>query len=263
MLLQDKVVIISGIGPGLGTMLAVHAAAEGARGVVVSARRAEGLDEAERAVAETGARCAVLKQVNDIRDASSCDRLVSATVERFGRIDALVNNAFVQGEFSTVMTADLDAWHVQYGTNLIGTLKMSRAVIEQMKTQEDGGAIVMVNTKAARAVASFPVIGYAASKAALAYATKALALEVGPYGIRVNSLHPGWIWGDVSRAHVHDHPEQWGNEEEAHAQINGRAALPRAATEDEVADATLFLVSDYARAITGASLDANAGEYMP
>lgn len=262
MLLRDKVVIISGIGPGLGIRLAVHAASEGARGVVVSARRASGLEEAEDAIRATGAPCEVLRCVNDIREEASCQRLVAETVERFGRIDGLVNNAYAQGTFAHVMDADLDSWHVQYDTNVVGTLKMSRAVAQQMKTQDEG-AIVIVNTKAAKFVGAFPVHGYAASKAALAYATKALAVELGPFNIRVNSLHPGWIWGDMSRGAIRDAPEQWGDEEEAHARIDARATLPRAANEDEVADATLFLVSDRARAITGASLDANAGEFMP
>jgi NAD(P)-dependent dehydrogenase (short-subunit alcohol dehydrogenase family) len=263
MLLKDKVVVVSGIGPGLGMKLAVHAAREGASGIVVSARRAESLDQAEEAVAGTGAKCAVLKQVNDIRDEAACKQLVAAAVERFGGIDGLINNAVASGPATFVMDADYDDWHIPYDTNVVGTLKLSRAVVEQMKEQTAGGAIVMVNTMGAKAVSRIPHHGYLTSKAALAFATKALAIEVGRFNIRVNSLHPGWMWGATTDAFIRHNAAKWGGEDKARAEVDGLVALPRAATDEEVADATLFLVSDYARAITGASLDANAGEFMP
>jgi NAD(P)-dependent dehydrogenase (short-subunit alcohol dehydrogenase family) len=263
MLLADKVVVVSGIGPGLGLKVAVCAAVEGARGVVVSARRAEGLDDVEQAIGETGSKCEVLKQVNDIRDEAACARLVAAAAARFGRIDALVNNAVAHGS-DLVMSADLDSWRDTYETNVIGTLKMSRAAVEQMRTQDGGGAIVNVNTMGSRTVSPIPHSAYSTSKAALAYATKQLATEVGKLGIRVNSIHPGWMWGPTSWRYLRRNLDEWGgSEEEGYARVNAKVALPRAATDDEVARASLFLVSDYAAAITGASLDANAGEYMP
>ena len=262
MLVPDKVIIVSGVGPGLGTKVAVHAAIEGARAVVVSARRSDGVDEAQRAVAETGAKCEVLKQVNDIRDAEACARLVAAATERFGRIDALVNNAVAHGQRDFVTTADLDTWHGTYDTNVIGTLKMSRAAVDQMKTQ-GSGSIVVVNTMGSKMISDIPHMAYCTSKAALAYATKALATEVGRYNIRVNSIHPGWMWGPTSLAYVRDHPDRFGTEEEGIVKVNSQMPLGRAASDDEVARATLFLASDYASAITGASLDANAGEHMP
>jgi NAD(P)-dependent dehydrogenase (short-subunit alcohol dehydrogenase family) len=263
MMLPGKVVIVSGIGPGLGIKLALHAAIEGARGVVVSARRTEGLDAAEQAVAASGAACEVLKRVNDIRDAESCCSLVAAAVERFGRIDALINNAVHHGLLDHVETADLDEWHEQFDTNVIGTLKISRAAIEQMKTQDDGGAIVVVNTMGSKMVPIVPEAGYCTSKAALAHATKTLATEVGRHGIRVNSIHPGWMWGVPVQEYLRSQADQWGSEEEAYARVAAQMPLRRVVTDDEVARATLFLASDYASAITGASLDANAGNYMP
>jgi NAD(P)-dependent dehydrogenase (short-subunit alcohol dehydrogenase family) len=226
MLLAGKVVMVSGIGPGLGIKLSVQAAIEGARGVVVSARRSEGLEDAARAVAETGAACEVLKQVNDIRDAESCVRLAAATMDRFGAIDALINNALHHGPLDHVETADLDGWHDQYDTNVIGTLKMSRAVLEHMKGQPQGGAIVMVNTMGAQIVPIVPEAGYCVSKAALAYATKSFASEVGRYGVRVNSLYPGFMWGVPVQNHFKREIARTGETmEQMYARIAGLMAL--------------------------------------
>jgi NAD(P)-dependent dehydrogenase (short-subunit alcohol dehydrogenase family) len=264
MLLADKVVIVSGIGPGLGVKLAAHAAREGARGVVVAARRTEGLDAAVQAIAETGADCEVLPQVTDIRDAEACARLTSAAAARFGAVDALLNNAVHHGPLDDIETAELDGWHEQYDTNVIGTLKMSRAVIEQMKTQPGGGAIVMVNTMGARMVPIVPEAGYCVSKAALAYATKKLAREVGRYGVRVNSIYPGFMWGvPVQNFFQHESERTGESVETIYARVAEMMALKRIVTDDEVARSVLFLASDYASAITGASVDANGGDYMP
>lgn len=264
MLLSDKVVIVSGIGPGLGIKLAIHAAIEGARGVVVSARRQERLDMAVRAVVETGTACEVLSQVNDIRDAEACERLVAAAVARFSTVDALVNNAVHHGPLDLVETAELDGWHEQYDTNVVGTLKMSRAAIAQMQGQPGGGSIVMVNTMGARMVPIVPEAGYCVSKAALAYATKSLATEVGRHGVRVNSIYPGFMWGVPVQNHFRNEAAKTGEtEQQVYDRIAQIMPLKRIATDDEVARAALFLASDYSSAITGASLDACAGNYMP
>ena len=90
-----------------------------------------------------------------------------------------------------------------------------------------------------------------------------LASEVGPYGIRVNSLHPGWMWGETIKNAFREALSEWGTPEEAYAQVAAGNALRRLATDDECARAGLFLASDYASAITGASLDANAGGFLP
>jgi NAD(P)-dependent dehydrogenase (short-subunit alcohol dehydrogenase family) len=194
MLLKNKIVIVSGIGPGLGVKLAIEAAREGAAGVVCAARSAEKLDDAERRILEVTDRCGVLKCVTDITDRAACERLVAQTIERFGRIDALINSAFVHGEMDYASTANLDDWHGPLNTNLLGTLKLTQSVLPQMKAQKSG-AIVMVNTMAVRQVPPLGEAGYAASKAALAVSTKYLAKELGPHRIRVNTVHMGWMWG--------------------------------------------------------------------
>jgi NAD(P)-dependent dehydrogenase (short-subunit alcohol dehydrogenase family) len=263
MLLANKIVIVSGIGPGLGVKLAVEAAREGASGVICAARSADKLDDAERRIREVSASCHVLKQVTDITQRAQCEALAAAATARFGRIDALINSAFFHGAMDHASTADLDSWNGPIATNLLGTLKLSQAVLPQMKAQ-NGGAIVMINTMAVRQVPPLGEAGYAASKAALATSVKYLAKELGPQQIRVNTVHMGWMWGAPVQGYVQWQAQQSGISEEAlKAQIAAGMALGRIPTDDECARAALFLASDYASAITGAALDVNGGAWMP
>lgn len=263
MLLKDKIVIVSGIGPGLGVKLAVEAAREGAAGVIAAARSAEKLDDAEKRVKAVNPNCKLIKQVTDITDRKQCDALVAISIKTFGRIDALVNSAFIHGDMDYVSTAKLDDWTAVLGTNLLGTLKLTQAVLPQMQKQKSG-SIVMINTMAARQVPPLGEAGYAASKAALANSAKYLAKEVGKDGIRVNSIHMGWMWGAPVEGYM-----QWIAQEhkipveQQKAQVAASIPLGRIPTDDECARAALFLASDYASAITGAALDANGGAYMP
>jgi NAD(P)-dependent dehydrogenase (short-subunit alcohol dehydrogenase family) len=263
MLLKDKIVIVSGIGPGLGVKLAVEAAREGVAGLAIGARTASKLDEAEQRIRAVNKSCPIVKMTTDITDRAQCEKLAAATVERFGRIDALVNSAFFHGEMDHASTANLEDWRGPIDTNLFGTLKLTQSVIPQMKKQ-GGGAIVMINTMAVRQVPPLGEAGYAASKGALAIAAKYLAKELGPHKIRVNSVHMGWMWGAPVQGYVQWQAQQLKvPEQQLVDQIAASIPLGRIPTDDECARAALFMVSDYASAVTGASLDANGGAYMP
>lgn len=266
MLLKEKVVIVSGVGPGLGGTLALNAAREGARAVVLAARTEEKLLETEKQVRELDTGCATLTVRTDVCQRDQCDALADATVDSFGRIDALINSAFYHGKFEPVESADLDDWRTIMDTNLLGTMNISQAVIPSMKAQR-AGAMVMINTMAVRRPFVLPIggeSGYAASKAALATAVKYLAEELGRFGIRVNSAHMGWIWGKPVQDYVrHSAAQQGVPEQQIIDAITVGIPLGRVSTGDDCANAALFLVSDYAAAITGASLDVNGGEFMP
>src|SRR5207247_1008292 len=133
-------------------------------------------------------------------------------------------------------------------------------VVPQMKTQQ-GGAIAMINTQAVRKPFAGEA-GYAASKGALAVAVKYLAQELGPHGIRVNSVHMGWMWGAPVQGYVaHTAAQQQVPQEQIVARIAADIPLGHIPTDDDCAKAALFLVSDYAKAVTGASLDANGGAF--
>ena len=263
MLLKNKIVVVSGIGPGLGVKLAIEAAREGAAGIVAAARSMEKLEDAERRVHEVSPSCQVLKIITDIRDRAQCDALAAQAVAKFGRIDVLVNSAFEHGAMDHASTADLDAWQGPLQTNLLGTLRLTQAVLPQMK-QQGAGAIVMINTMAARQVPPLGEAGYAASKGALATSVKYLAKELGPFGIRVNTVHMGWMWGAPVQGYVAWQAGELGvSQDSLKQQIAAGIPLGRIPTDDECARAALFLVSDYASAVTGAALDANGGAYMP
>lgn len=262
MLLKDKVVIVSGIGPGLGVKLAIEAAREGARAVVALARTAGNLDDAERRVRALGTACEVLKIPTDITVAAQCQRAAERTVAQFGRIDGLVNSAYFHGNFEAVEAADLEVWKQVYDTNVIGSMRMTLAVVAQMKTQ-GGGAVVMINTMAT--MKPYPgEPGYAASKGGLLVAAKYLANELGPHNIRVNTARMGWMWGvPVQGAITMMAQAQGKSARQIEDEVASTKALRRIVTDDECARAALFLISDYASAVTGAILDANGGEAMP
>lgn len=262
MLLENKVVVVSGIGPGLGVKLAVEAAREGARGIVALARTAEKLEDAERRVRELGTACKVLKIPADITDAAQCRRAAEQAVAAFGRIDGLINSAFHYGNVEPVEHAEVEAWKQVYGTNVIGSMQMTLAVVPQMKIQ-GGGAVVMINTQAT-VKPSRGHSAYAVSKGGLLVAAKYLATELGPYNIRVNTARMGWMWGVPVQGAIPLMAQAQGKtEQQVLEESASTKALRRIVTDDECARAALFLISDYASAVTGAILDANGGETMP
>ena len=262
MLLKDKVVIVSGIGPGLGVKLAVEAARDGARAVAIAARTQAKLDDAQARINALGVDCEVLSVPTDITDRAQCRQLAAEVMRKYGRIDALVNSAYQHGNFpEAVEAADLDVWRDVFETNVFGTMTLTQEVAALMKPQGHG-AIVMINTQATRKPMPGES-GYAASKGALTVAVKYLARELGKYGIRANSIFMGWMWGAPVQGYVkYAAAEQGVSEEQIIAPIASQIALGKMPTDDDCARAALFLVSDYARAISGASLDANGGDFM-
>jgi NAD(P)-dependent dehydrogenase (short-subunit alcohol dehydrogenase family) len=259
-LLTDKVVIVSGIGPGLGKELALEAARQGAK-LAICARTESKLTACEEEIHAAGYTASVLKVVTDITDESQCQVLVEATVRAYGRIDCLINSAYDPGSFKPIENADLSGWRRAMEVNLFGTMSLTLAVIPVMKAQGKG-AIVMINTMVTRKPMATQA-GYGASKAALASATSHLALELGGYGIRVNSAFMGWMWGPPVQGYVEmmaRHGE--GDAEAAKRSIEKNIPLGRIPDDAECARSAIFLASDYSSAVTGAALDVNGGEYL-
>ena len=261
MLLKDKVVMVSGIGPGMGIKLALEAAREGARAVAICARSEARLVEAEQRIRAFAPGCEVLRMPTDITEPAACAKFAGATAERFGRIDALINSAFSHGGFQAVEEGDNGPLREALEVNLIGSLNMSRAVLPQMKEQ-GAGAIVMVSTLGVRK----PYLGgaaYCASKSALAATVRYLATEQAVHGIRVNAVACGWMWGEPVQAVVRQTADARGvSEEQVRAEFSAGIPGGRMPGDEECARAALFLASDYASAVNGAQLDANGGEIM-
>tara|TARA_R110002049_G_scaffold101841_3_gene246987 strand:- start:4078 stop:4866 length:789 start_codon:yes stop_codon:yes gene_type:complete len=261
MLLKDKVVIVSGIGPGLGQELSTLAAKEGAAAVVLAARTVEKLDTAEEEINALGLGTAVLKMPTDISDQAQCQALADAAAERFGRIDVLFNSAYDPGSFEPIESADMDGWRRAMDVNFFGTMHLTQACVPHMK--KSGGSIVMIATM----VEHKPLAtqgGYGSSKSALRCATKHLALELGKYNIRVNSVHMGWMWGPSVEGYFKWQAQATGKSQEALiAEVAGNIPLGVIPDDGDCARAALFFGSDYSTVVTGASLDVNGGEYMP
>ena len=258
MILQDKVVIVSGIGPGLGQELAINAGREGAK-VVLAARTQSFLDEVDAEVKKTGAETLVV--ATDITKPEQTANLVEKTVERFGRIDALINSAYTGGTFCSFEDADLDDWRKTMEVNVFGSLSLTQQVVPIMKKQGKG-AIVNINTMVERK--PLPMQGaYGSSKGALTVATRMLAKELGPHGIRVNSVAMGWMWGPPVEGHVKMAAKAQGiSEEEVIADIVKDIPIGRIPDDSDCANAALFFASDLSAVVTGANLNCNGGEFM-
>ncbi|MEM9174408.1 MAG: SDR family oxidoreductase [Myxococcota bacterium] len=258
MILKDKVVIVSGIGPGLGQELALNAGREGAR-VVLAARTQSFLEEVDAEVKKTGAETLVV--ATDITKPEETANLVGKTVDRFGRIDALINSAYSGGTFCAFEDADLDEWRKTMEVNVFGSLSLTQQVVPVMKRQGKG-AIVNINTMVERK--PLPMQGaYGSSKGALTVATRMLAKELGPHGIRVNSVAMGWMWGPPVEGHVKRMAKAQGVSEEAViADIVKDIPIGRIPDDSDCANAALFFASDLSAVVTGANLHCNGGEFM-
>jgi NAD(P)-dependent dehydrogenase (short-subunit alcohol dehydrogenase family) len=259
MLLQGKTVIVSGVGAGLGHQIAATVVRDGGN-AVLGARTEANLAKSAGEIDPDGAHTAY--RATDITDEAQCDALAALTVERFGRIDAVVHVAAWDSYFGGIEDADFETWQGVIDVNLLGTLRMTRACLPALK--ERGGAVVIIGTQSAVAAPSqVRQAAYAASKGALTSAMYSMARELGPQRIRVNTVLPGWMWGPPVQAYVQFTAHTEGAPEpEVLGRLTERMALPELATDGDVAEAAAFLASDRARAITGQSLLVNAGELM-
>jgi len=141
-------------------------------------------------------------------------------------------------------------------------MQLSLAVVPSMKAR-GGGAIVMVNTMVVRKAMAYNA-GYGASKGALKTATAHLALELGQYGIRVNSVFMGWMWGPNVEGYVRQAAADQGvSQETIIAGVADHIALKRIPTDANCGKAVIMLASDYASEVTGACLDVNGGDFIP
>ena len=257
-LLEGKVALVSGAGPGMGRDIALAFGREGAT-VVVAARTLDKVQALAAEVADAGATAVGLRL--DITDADSCRGLVDEVVGRYGRLDVLVNNAFDDGDHKPFLDADLDRWRATMDVNFFGTMQLTQAVAQPMVAQGDG-RIVMINTMSA--VRIRPRFGaYTASKAALAAITKILAAELGEHGVRVNGVHPGYIWGDSVEMYFSYLAEKKGiTPEEQYREVASETALGYLPHSREIAEAVVFFASDMSKPVTGQALGVNAGQWF-
>ena len=256
MMLRDKVVVVAGVGAGLGRSIALASAREGAD-VVLAARTASTLDEVAKEVTATGRRA--LAVPTDLADAEAAGQLAEAARAEFGRVDALVYNALAMPPIKALAAVPLEALSASFDGNVIAALRLTRLLVPALA--ETKGSVVMINSMVVR----FSQVGmgpYKLAKAALLAMAQSLATELGPQGIRVNSVAPGHIWGDSLKWYFGYLAHKRGvTVEEIYSETAAGIDLGRLPEPDEIADAAVFLASPLARAITGQCLDVNCGEY--
>lgn len=264
-LLGDKVVVVSGVGPGLGRSISVHAAQQGAR-VVLAARTESRLKEVAAEIDAAGGRSLVVP--TDITDDDAVEQLVSATVSEFGRVDAVVNNAFALPSMKPLARTDFEQITASVELTVLGTLRVVRAftgpladAASKAGSPRATSAIVNINSMVIRH--SEPRYGsYKLAKSALLAMSQTLATELGDKRIRVNSVAPGYIWDDQLKWYFGEVAKKYDiGEDDVYAQTAARSDLKRLPEPDEIAEAVVFLASDAASAITGHTLDVNCGEY--
>ncbi|AUI57961.1 SDR family oxidoreductase [Amycolatopsis sp. BJA-103] len=255
-LLKDKVIVVSGVGPGLGRSIAVRGAVAGAD-VVLAARTESRLAEVAKEIDALGRRAVTVP--TDITDDASAANLAEAALKAFGRVDALVNNAFAIPPIMDLADVDLADVRAGFETNVLAALRLTRLFTPSL--EESGGSVVMINSAVLRH--SRRTFGaYKMAKSSLLALAQSLASELGPRGIRVNSVAPGYIWADSLKWYFAYLAKERGvTPEQVYAETAETIDLRRLPEPDEIADTVVFLASSLARCVTGQCLDVNAGEY--
>jgi NAD(P)-dependent dehydrogenase (short-subunit alcohol dehydrogenase family) len=254
MILEGKVVIVTGAGPGMGQALCRGAAAEGAK-VAVSARSVAAIEAIVADIRAAGGEAIAVP--TDVSDTAQCHHLAAATLKAFGRIDGLVNSAYFHGAWANLESATIEDVAQAFNVNALGGLRMAQAVIPQMRAQ-GAGSIVNISTLATRKP-NLGEGGYAMSKAALAQMTRQLAIELGGTGIRVNTTLMGWMDGTP----VQNYFANMGEAGVAfRKQRSAEIPIGHIPPDKECAKTVYFLLSDYASEVTGAALEVNGGDWV-
>ncbi len=259
MILQDKTVIVSGVGPGLGGEVARLALRDGAK-VMIGARTETRLKEMAERLDPTGERVGF--HAFDITDETACESLVAAAEQRFGGVDAMAQVAALDALFGTLESTPAEDLRKAMEVNLIGSLQLARGAARAMK-KSGGGSIVLVGSQSFQQPPPMQQIAYASSKGALISAMYHMAAELGPHKIRVNTVIPTWMWGPPVEMYVNWQAKERGvPAREVIAEITANMPLGEIPPDEDVAEAIVFFCSDRARMITGQSLRVDAGEVM-
>ena len=246
MQLNGRIAVVTGGSRGIGRATVECFAALGASVVVNYVSHDGAANEAVAAVEALGVGGLAVKA--DVSRLGEAHRLIDTTVDRFGRLDYLVCNAGIwEGTAVDQLTEEL--WNRTIDLNLRGTWTVCHAAVPQMKKQRSGRIVIVSSTAGQRGEGN--VSNYAASKGGQISFTKSLAAELGPFGINVNSVAPGWVDTDMC-ADVFSKPG-------FRKSIEDSIPIGRVATPEDIAWPIVFLCTDWARHINGEILNVNGG----
>lgn len=242
--MKGKVAFVTGGGSGIGAATAQRLAQEGAT-VVVCGRRREPLDAVVAGIVAAGGKAEAV--VADVSDEAGFTAALEAAAQRHGRLDVLVNNAmaFTWGSIEEMSTAD---WHANFSTSVDGTFWSTRTAMRLMKGK--GGAIVNVSSICGQLGTPW-MAGYSAAKAAIDNFSRAAAAEGAPHGVRVNVVIPAVVETPATAGMLADEASRKNTEK--------LIPMGRVGQPEELANAILFLASNEASYITGASLPVDGG----
>lgn len=247
--LSGRIAIVTGGSRGIGEAIAMALSEFGCK-VVLSSRKIEGLNEVKVKIEAAGGEAVCIPA--HMGDPDSLQAVVDGTLDAFGTIDILVNNAATNPIFGPITDADLAAWDKIMDVNLKGVFYITKAAGTVMM-EKGKGSIINVSTEAA--VRPAPGLGvYSISKAGMDMVTKAFAREWGQFGVRVNGIAPGLVQTKFSRA-------LWSNEDILRT-VEAKIPLGRMAQPPEMAGAVVFLASDAAGYITGHTIMVEGGSML-
>jgi NAD(P)-dependent dehydrogenase (short-subunit alcohol dehydrogenase family) len=241
------VVLITGALAGIGRATAVAFAQEGAR-VVVSGRREEEGRKLETELRKLGVEAEFIRA--DVRHEEDVRNLVDQTVKRFGRLDVAVNNAGTEGKTGPITEQSPESYAGTFDTNVLGVLLSMKHELRVMSAQK-GGSIINISSTFGRIGAAGAAL-YVASKHAVEGLTKSAALEGAPFGVRVNAVAPGPVETEML--------SRFAGSDERKAAFASGVPLKRLGRPEEIAEAILFVASDKASFVSGASIPVNGGK---
>jgi 3-oxoacyl-[acyl-carrier protein] reductase len=243
MKLKGKTAIITGGGRDIGSAVAIKLASEGANVAINYFSSSKGADATVAKIEAAGGKAIAVQ--GDLNNQADVDDFIAKTMDAFGSIDVLVNNAGGLIARKTIAEMELEHWNAVMTLNLTSTFMMTKACLAHMKS----GAIVNLASQAGRDGGGPGAVAYAASKGAVMTMTRGLAKELGP-DIRVNALCPGMIDTDFHNVHTPDAGRRG---------FEANAPLKRQGHVEDAANLVMFLACDDSAFITGTNMDLNGG----